>query len=167
MKFFNGLLFGIIVGIVAYWFIQTKAREHPEAEQRFQESADKAGTAATEAAHHLSDALKAKFETLDLTSDEVKQEMADQGKIIRRKAEEVGTAVRDEASDARIVTEIKAKYAKDPDLSVWSISVSCHQGHVALSGTVPTTEGVSKAVTLALEPKGVEDVTSTLTIKPK
>jgi hypothetical protein len=167
MKFINGLLFGVIVGIAAYWFIQTKAKEHPEAQQRFEDSANKAGVAATEAAHHLSDALKAKFETLDLRADQVKQEMADKGKIVRRKAEAVGDAVRDEASDARVVTEIKAKYAADSDLSVWSISVSCHEGHVALSGTVPNAEGISKAVTLALEPKGVEDVTSTLEIKPK
>src|SRR5580700_9889732 len=120
MKFINGLLFGVIVGIAAYWFIQTKAKEHPEAQQRFEDSANKAGVAATEAAHHLSDALKAKFETLDLRADQVKQEMADKGKIVRRKAEAVGDAVRDEASDARVVTEIKAKYAADSDLSVWS-----------------------------------------------
>jgi osmotically-inducible protein OsmY len=167
MKFFNGLLFGVVVGIAAYWFLQDRARQHPEAEQRFQDSASKAGVAATEAAHHLSDALKAKFETLDLRSEEIKDEMAKEGKIVRRKAQEIGAAVKDEAADARVVAAIKAKYAADPDLSVWAISVSCHQGHVSLSGTVPTPEGVGKAVTLALEPEGVEDVTSTLEIKPK
>jgi osmotically-inducible protein OsmY len=167
MKFFNGLLIGIILGAAGYWFIQEKARQHPEAEQRFKDSADQAGAAATEAAHHLSDALKAKFETLDLRSDQIKEEMAQKGKIVRRKAQEIGSRVADEAGDARIVADIKAKYAADPDLSVWSISVACHQGHVALSGTVPNPEGVGKAVTLALEPDGVEDVTSTLEIKPK
>jgi len=167
MKFFNGLLVGIIIGAAAYWFIQDKARQHPEAEQRFKDSADQAGAAATEAAHHLSDAFKAKLETLDLRADEIKAEMAQTGKIVRRKAQEIGTHAEDAAGDARIVAAIKAKYATDPDLSVWSISVSSHQGHVALSGTVPTPEGVGKAVTLALEADGVEDVTSTLEIKPK
>jgi osmotically-inducible protein OsmY len=65
------------------------------------------------------------------------------------------------------VVAIKAKYAADPDLSVWSISVSCHEGHVTLSGTVPNPEGVGKAVALALQTDGVQDVTSTLEIKPK
>jgi gas vesicle protein len=167
MKFFNGLLIGIILGAVGYWFVAEKARQHPEAEQRFKDSADQAGAAATEAAHHLSDALKAKFETLDLRSDQIKDEMAQKGKIVRRKAQEIGSRVADEAGDARIVADIKAKYADDPDLSVWSISVASHQGHVALSGSVPNAEGVGKAVTLALEPDGVEDVTSTLEIKPK
>ena len=167
MKFFNGLVIGIIIGAAAFWFMQDKARQHPEAEQRFRESADQAGAAATEAAHHLSDAFKAKLETLDLRADEIKAEMAQSGKIVRRKAQEIGAHAEDAAADARIDAAIKAKYAADPDLSVWSISVSCHQGHVALSGTVPTPEGVGKAVTLALEPEGVEDVTSTLEIKPK
>jgi osmotically-inducible protein OsmY len=167
MKFLNGLLIGIIIGAAAWWYMQDKARQHPESEQRFQESAAKAGAAATEAAHHLSDAFKAKLETLDLRTDEIKDEMAKTGKIVRRKAQEIGSRVEDEAADARVVAAIKAKYAADPDLSVWSISVSCHQGHVSLSGSVPNPEGVGKAVTLALEPDGVEDVTSTLEIKPK
>jgi osmotically-inducible protein OsmY len=167
MKFINGLLVGIIIGVAGYWFVQEKARQHPEAEQRFKDSADQAGVAAKEAAHHLSDALKAKFETLDLSDQQIKDEMAQNGKIVRRKAHELGTRVEDAAGDARIETAIKAKYAADPDLSVWSIAVSCHQGHVALSGTVPTPEGVGQAITLALEPDGVEDVTSTLEIKPK
>jgi gas vesicle protein len=167
MKFFNGLVIGIIIGAAAWWFMQDKARQHPEAEQRFKESADQAGAAATEAAHHLSDAFKAKLETLDLRADEIKAEMAKTGKIVRRKAQEIGSHAEDAAADARIDAAIKAKYAADSDLSVWSISVSSHQGHVALSGTVPNPEGVGKAITLALEVDGVEDVTSTLEIKPK
>jgi gas vesicle protein len=85
MKFLNGLVVGIIIGAAGYWFIQDKARQHPESEQRFKESADQAGAAATEAAHHLSDAFKAKLETLDLRADEIKAEMAKTGKIFRRK----------------------------------------------------------------------------------
>ena len=84
-----------------------------------------------------------------------------------RQAHEIAGQVADATADARIVTEIKAKYTADSDLSVWSISVSCHEGHVALSGTVPTSEGVGKAVALALEVNGVVDVTSTLDLKPK
>ena len=167
MKFLNGLVVGIILGAVGYWFIEEKARQHPETEQRFQDSAAKAGAAASDAAHHLSDALKAKLDTLDLSGDQVKDEMARTGKIVRRKAHEIAGQVADATADTRIVTEIKAKYTADSDLSVWSISVSCHEGHVARSGTVPTSEGVGKAVALALEVNGVVDVTSTLELKAK
>ena len=72
----------------------------------------------------------------------------------------------DVAADARIITAIKAKYAGDPDLSVWKISVSCDQGHVTLSGTVSAEADIGKAVALALETDGVRDVTSTLAVKP-
>jgi len=167
MKFLKGMLFGIILGAVGYWFIQEKARQHPETQQRYEESAAKAGASASETAQHLSDALKAKIETLDLRGDQIKDEMARTGKIVRRKAKEIAGKVADTASDARAVAEIKAKFAAEPDLSVWSISVSCQDGHVALSGTVPTADGVGKAVALALDADGVEDVSSTLQIKPK
>ena len=73
----------------------------------------------------------------------------------------------DAASDARAVTEIKAKYAEDSTLSVWKISVACDQGHVTLSGTVSSPEDIGKAVALALDADGVHDVTSKLEVKPK
>jgi osmotically-inducible protein OsmY len=69
------------------------------------------------------------------------------------------------AADARIVAAIKAKYAADPDLSVWKISVSSDQGHVTLSGTVSAEENIGKAVA-GLEAVGVRDVTFTLPVKP-
>ena len=167
MRFFRGLIVGIILGAVGYWFVQEKARQHPETEQRVKDSAAKAGAAASDAAHNFSDAFKAELDTLDLRPDQIKDEMTRTGKIVRRRAQEIAGQVADATADARIVTEIKGKYAGDADLSVWSISVSSHDGHVALSGTVPTPEGVGKAVALALEVKGVADVTSTLEIKPK
>jgi hypothetical protein len=167
MKFLNGLVLGIILGAAGFWFFQSKAREHPEAEQRYEQSAGQAATSAGAAVHHLSDALAAKLETLDLRADQIKDEMARSGKIVRRKAHDLGQEVADAATDARIVAAIKAKYAAEPDLSVWAILVSCDKGHVALSGTVPNPEGVGKAIALALEARGVQDVTSTLEIKPK
>ena len=165
--FFNGLILGIILGAAGYWFVEKKAREHPEAEQRYEQAAAVAHTNATETASNLSDALKATMDTLDLRTDEIKDELARTGQIIRRKAHDIGEKAADAASDARAVTEIKAKYVADPDLSAWDISVSCHQGHVALSGTVSSPDDIGKAVALALEADGVRDVTSTLQVKSK
>jgi hypothetical protein len=164
--FVNGLVFGIILGAVGYWFVQKKAQEHPEAQQHYEQSAAQALTNAGVAAQYMSDAVGAKLDTLDLHADQIKDELAKTGEVIRRKAQDIGEAAVTTASDARAVTEIKAKYAMDSTLSAWKISVSCDQGHVTLSGTVTSPEDIGKAVTIALEAEGVRDVTSTIQIKP-
>jgi len=111
--------------------------------------------------------MRAKLDTLDLRGDQIKDELARTGQVVRRKAEDIGDQAADAASDARAVTEIKAKYAGDATLSAWDISVSCNQGHVALSGTVTSPDDIGRAIALALDADGVRDVTSTLAVKPK
>lgn len=165
--FFNGLVLGIVLGAVGYWFIQKKAAEHPEAQARYEQSAERLKTNAENAAQNLSDAMRAKLDTLDLRGDQVKDELARTGQIFRRKAADIGGQAADAASDARAVTEIKAKYAQDPTLSAWDISVTCNQGHVKLSGTVSSPDDIGRAEALALDADGVRDATSTLTVKPK
>jgi osmotically-inducible protein OsmY len=110
--------------------------------------------------------MRAKLETLDLDAGHVKDELAQTGKVVRRKASDFGARVADAAADARIVTTIKAKFAEDKDLSVWKISVSSDHGRVSLAGTVTAAEDVGKAVALALETEGVTDVTYTLAVTP-
>ena len=165
--FFNGLVLGIVLGAVGFWFIQKKAVEHPEAQQRYQEAATTAFTNASTATANMSDALRAKLDTLDLHADKIKDELARTGKIVRSKTQDIGAKVADAASDARVVTEIKAKYAMDSTLSAWSISVGCTQGHVTLAGTVSSYDDIGRAVAIAFDVDGVLDVTSTLEVKPK
>jgi hyperosmotically inducible periplasmic protein len=163
--FFNGLVLGIIFGAVAYWYIAKKAAEHPEAEQRYEQAASQTASNATVTAQDIGAALTAKLDTLDLNSSQISDELSRTGQVVRRKAQDIGAAAVDAASDARAVTEIKAKYAMDPSLSVWNISVSCDRGHVKLSGTVKSHEDIGKAITLALEADGVRDVTSTIQVQ--
>lgn len=164
--FFNGLVLGVILGAVGFWFLQKKANEHPEAEQRYEQSMTNAGAAASEVAANISDALQAKLDTLDLNADQIRDELAKTGEVIRHKAQDIGQAAVNAASDARAVTEIKAKYAEDSTLSVWKISVGCNQGHVTLSGVVSSPDDIGKAIALALDTDDVRDVTSTLQVKP-
>ncbi|HEY3761143.1 MAG TPA: BON domain-containing protein [Verrucomicrobiae bacterium] len=165
-KFFNGLILGIIIGALGYWYFERKAQEHPEAEQHFKQSADQTGSNAVATAESATDALKSKLDTLDLHTDEIRDELEHTGEVIRHKAHDIGAEEVNAASDAHAVMEIKAKYAVDPNLSVWKISVSCSQGHVTLSGTVSAPEDIGRAVTLALDADGVRDVTSTIQVKP-
>jgi osmotically-inducible protein OsmY len=164
--FFNGLVFGIIVGALGYWYIAKKAAEHPEAQQRYEQAAAETVSNASVTAESVGDALKAKLDTLDLNGDQIKDELAHTGQVVRRKAQDIGDAAVSDASDARAVTEIKAKYAMDSSLSVWKISVSCSHGHVKLSGTVKSPDDIGKAVALALDADGVRDVTSAIQVQP-
>lgn len=164
--FFNGLIFGIIVGAVGYWYLAKKAAEHPQAEQRYEQAAAQTASNASVTAESMGDALKAKLDTLDLHGDQIKDELAHTGQVVRRKAQDIGEAAVSDASDARAVTEIKAKYAMDSTLSVWKISVSCSQGHVKLAGTVKSPDDIGKAVALALDAGGVRDVTSAIQVQP-
>jgi osmotically-inducible protein OsmY len=165
--FSTGLLLGIVFGAAGFWFVQKKALEHPEAQQRYEQSAAELRTSATEAAHNMSDALRAKLDTLDLSSDQIKNELTRYGKIFRSNAQGVGDPVVNAASDDRAVAEIKAKYTADTGLSAGSISAGCTQGHATLAGTVGSPDEIGRAIAMALDTEGVRDVTSTLEVKPK
>jgi osmotically-inducible protein OsmY len=164
MKFIIGLIFGVVIGVGVYWFVENKD-SHTNLQQRAQDSLGQARASASNTASNVSDSLRAKMDALDLRADEIKADLAKTGKVVRRKAEDLGADVADAAADTRVVAAIKAKYTVDPDLSVWQISVSSTDGHVTLSGTVSTPEAIGKAVALALDVSGVRDVISTLQVK--
>ena len=165
--FSSGLLLGLILGAVGFWYVQKKGQEHPEAQQRYEESSAQLRTSATEAARNMSDALSAKLDTLGLRTDQINEELTRNGKIFRSKTQATGDQAADAAADARAIATIKAKFAADGTLSVWNIAVGCTQGHATLSGTVAAPDDIGRAVALALDTDGVRDVTDTLALKPK
>ena len=94
-------------------------------------------------------------------------ERAKTGTVIRRKAQDAGKALADATADARITAAIKGKLVASKELSALDISVNTTSGTVTLSGTVTSTENISKAMALAMETDGVNQVISTLQVKPK
>lgn len=162
--FFNGFAVGVLATAVVAWFLVQQTRNHPDAQARFQQATDQATNAAGEALYHASEALKAKMETLDLKPDQVQEELARTGTIMRRRARELAGQVADVALDARTTAAIKAKLAADSELSVWRISVSTTDGRVTLDGKVSAAGQVAKAVALAIDTDRVRDVTSTLKV---
>ncbi|HEX3987877.1 MAG TPA: BON domain-containing protein, partial [Verrucomicrobiae bacterium] len=74
--------------------------------------------------------------------------------------------ISDAAADARITAAIKAKLVGDPDLSAVAISVSTTDGCVTLSGSASSPDNIRKAMTLAYNTEGVNQVVSTLLVKP-
>lgn len=179
MKLFLGLLIGLVLGAGGYHLYlnrkpspvsaQVEAARPPTSpstapapqasapETRAPESrslADRASDTTTD----LKKSLATKAEEWRLTPDDIKRELRGGGQIVREKAGAVGGKI----ADVRIITVIKSKYVLDRDLSASDIRVECRNGHVILSGSVPSVDHIAKAVMQAMETDGVVNVASHL-----
>jgi hypothetical protein len=158
MKTLLALLLGLAVGAAAVWFY-SNYRNDPRmrsAEQKVEN-----------AAKTTRDAAQDKLRALHLSPEDIKDELARTGRVVRREASEAGHALADATADARITGAIKTKLLASRDLSALNISVNTTAGVVTLSGFVSSTEHISKAILLAMETDGVREVVSTLQVKPK
>ena len=144
------------LGFGAYYYLG----RHPEDRARL----DQTGQQISDSAGQVRDRVREKFS--EIRTEDIKDELARTGKVIRQKAKQAGNAIADATADARITTSIKGKYAVDRDLSALNISVNTTGGLVTLSGTVAAADLVAKAMSIALETEGVQEVISTLQVKP-
>jgi uncharacterized membrane protein len=158
MRLILALVVGAAIGAAAVWYYsnsQNRAR------------VQSAGNQIEDAAKSARDTVQDKLRVFDLRTNDIKDELARTGQVIRRKAQEASKAIADATADARITGAIKTKLLTTSDLSALSISVNTTAGIVTLSGTVPSTDAISKAMLLAMETDGVSEVVSTLQVKPK
>lgn len=156
MRVILALIVGIFIGAAVVWYFGS------------QQGQSRSATTAAQlenAAKSARDAVEAKLRVLDLRTNDIKDELARGGQIVRRKAREAGQAIANATADARVTAAIKGKLLANRDLSALSISVNTTAGIVTLSGTVPSTEAISKAMLLAMETNGVREVISTLQVK--
>jgi len=153
------LLAGVLVGIVlgAGGLLLVEERRTGEL--------GRAGEEATDAAREAGKLLDARIEVLELQASRIRREMAEQGRVIRRRARDLGERVADEAADARATVAIKARLAADPELSALDISVNTAAGVVTLGGTVAAPDLVGRAMADALEADGVREVVSTIRVR--
>ncbi len=156
MRVILALIVGLIVGGVVVGLYVTN-RNNP----RLRSAQEKVETTAKSAG----DAVQNELRVLHLRSEDIKDDLARGGKVVRRSAQEAGHAIADATADARITGAIKAKLVANRELSALSISVNTTAGVVTLSGTVSSPETISKAMLLAMETDGVHEVISTLQVK--
>ncbi|HUD47759.1 MAG TPA: BON domain-containing protein [Candidatus Baltobacteraceae bacterium] len=154
--FIVGFILGAVVLVVAVWYVHGGGNNG---------SMDDARDRVAAGAKNAEAATKNEMDKLGLTPDNIRDELARSGKVIRRKSEAVGHAISDATADARITAAIKAKLLGDPDLSAVAISVSTTDGCVTLSGSASSPENIRRAMTLAYDTDGVTQVVSTLLVK--
>ena len=156
MKIFFALLVGIAVGAAAVGLYSTQGGKS---------AVHSTGDQVESSAKSARDLLQEKLKMLDLRSEDIKDDLARTGQVIRRKAREVGRAIADGTADARTTGAIKAKLLANRDLSALSLSVNTTSGVVTLSGSVSSPEDIGKAVLLAMETDGVREVISSIQVK--
>ena len=106
MKYLLILFIGAAIGIGAYVYFKEPAnRPH----------LSRAGGKISEGADAVKEKLNDKVGALDI--DRIKDELARTGTVIRKKAQQAGTAISDATADPRITAEIKGKLALESDLS--------------------------------------------------
>jgi len=156
MKIFFALLVGIAVGASAVWFYSTK-----QGKSAVRTTGDQIESSSKSAR----DVVQEKLKMLDLRSEDIRDDLARTGQVVRRKAREISKSIADGTADARITGTIKGKLVANRDLSAMSISVNTTSGVVTLSGSVSSPEDIGKAVLLAMETDGVREVISSLQVK--
>jgi osmotically-inducible protein OsmY len=157
MRTLLALVLGLGLGAAAVWFYSNHGND-----PRMQSAEQKVENAAKT----TRDAAQDKLRSLHLSSEDIKDELARTGRVVRREANAASKAIADATADARTTTAIKGKLLASRDLSVLNISVNTTAGVVTLSGFVSSSEHISKAILLAMETTGVREVVSTLQVKP-
>jgi len=156
MKAFIMLVVGVLIGAGAVWFYGTR-----QGKSTVQATGEQIETATKSAR----DAVQEKLRVFDLRPEQVKEDLAKTGQVVRRKARQAGQAIADATVDARTTAAIKGKLLANRDISALSISVNTTAGVVTLSGTVNSPEDISKAMMIAMDTEGVSEVVSTLQVK--
>jgi osmotically-inducible protein OsmY len=126
-----------------------------------------AGQKVETAAKSALDAATNEMRVLHVSPEDIKDELARTGQVVRRAANEAGHAIADATADARTTAAIKTKLIATRDLSGLNISVNTTAGVVTLSGAVGSAEDISKAILVAMQSDGVREVVSTLQVKTK
>jgi osmotically-inducible protein OsmY len=156
MRFFIGLIL-LAALAVGGWLYFSRS----DGQDKIREAKESLSKSASEAQQ----AVRDKLHDLNFSTDDLKDELARTGKVVREKAKELGSKAADATADARVTATIKGKLVADSGLSGFNISVSTTDGVVTLSGRVKSHDEVKKAMDLALATDGCNKVISTLQVK--
>ncbi|HEX2101231.1 MAG TPA: BON domain-containing protein [Candidatus Synoicihabitans sp.] len=160
MKGFLIFVLGVLVGAGAFFLYHERTCANPA--RPASTVADLSERAKADA-REVGDRIAGKLRDWNLTSDDIKREFAEGGRVIRSKAKTAGARI----DDARIVAVIKSKYVLDEHLKALDINIDCRDGKVRLAGQASSPEAIGRAIGLALETDGVVEVDSQLTPVPE
>lgn len=154
MRIILGLVVGFLIALGIFWYISDRdtdsvevARERTSSETEVPEG-------------DVRRDVDRMFDT-----DEIRDELARTGRVVREKVREAGEFVGGVAENAATTGTIKAKLLNDPRTSGLAIDVDSNDGVVTLSGNVDSYEEIARAMDLALNTDGVHEVISALQVR--
>jgi len=137
------------------------------------EGARKAGESLREGARETGEGLRAagdrvrdELADVDFDTARIAEELKQAGRVVRRKAVQVGQGLEEATRDGRTTARIEARYALDPTLKARKIDVDTEDGRVTIRGQVETPDEVARAMRMALEEENVSEVTAALQVVP-
>jgi osmotically-inducible protein OsmY len=155
-KFLLGLILGVAATVAVAW--------HYGAVQN-NSALDNARNNVSNGVQQARDTAQKDLGSLEVQAQDIRDQLANSGKVIWQKAQNAGKVVVSEADDTRITAEIKGKLLADTRLSGLGISVSTTDGRVTLSGNASSVDDIQNAMSIALHTDGVREVDSTLKVK--
>lgn len=154
---------GVIAGAIAVNLLPRRERRTDSHEALPRPAASFSIANLQETARSMRDSVADKLEAWKLTPENIKEDLARTGEVVRSKAFAAGERI----ANARVTAVVKAKYVLDADLSAIDIGVDCRDGEVTLTGTVASPTLIGRAIALALETNGVHHVVSRLALQTR
>jgi len=156
MRFLLGTILGIVIGAYGLRLYEQRSSVPPVAAN------PSVADTTRDSAMGVGDAVADKLAAWHLAPDDIRADLARTGEVVRAKTQGAGAKI----ADARIVTVITAKFVLDHYLSARDLKAESHDGQVTLAGTVPSPDLIGRAVALALDTEGVQNVASRITVQP-
>lgn len=159
--FFVALILGIFIGVMI-----TAGINSPEAfKSLFPSSSESADEKSTEKDVPKPETPKAKLE--EPAEEKEKTTLKDKANEGAKAVAEKSKEIFDSTKDLGIGTTIRGKFKLDKSIDPSRIKIDVENGSVTLSGEVSSRAEEHKARDIALDTRGVKDVSSKLTIEAK
>ena len=143
----------------------TDEQQHRLAEET-EKAAKTVGAAAGEASTALSAAARRVLKEFNLDVADLKRELDESGRIVRRRLETAARSVEAVVEDSIVTGKVKLRLMQDPEVPSMVIDVDTRSGHVTLSGRVASLDQIQRALLGTLEVDEVRAVTSALRVEP-
>jgi hypothetical protein len=165
-RFLLRLLLVVVVLVALLWVFRGSVLGPGYRDARATAEVREGAREAGESLRVAGDRVRDELADVDFDTARIADELKQAGRVVRRKAVQVGRGLEEATRDGRTTARIEARYALDPTLKTRRIDVDTEDGRVTIRGQVETPDEVARAMRMALEEENVSEVTAALQVVP-